>query len=196
MVGRGVGTCTGARGTIDLALDFVSRLTSQATVDKPVCRLNCERRRSGQRSQGQAKLVRFGTANRAFVSAIYIIQRMGNQEIDPSWIAAAVGISHRHLQRLFRHYLKRTPTECLRAHRLQHAKELLARTPISVMDVALATGFTDPTQFAFRYSRAFGVPPSAERGYRHDRATLADQSSASPTGDAPDYIFVCGILSH
>lgn len=93
MVERAVGTCAGASATIDLALDFVARLTSQATIDKLVCRLNCERRRSGQRSQRQAKLARFGTANRAFVSAIDIIQRMGNEEIDPSRIAAGLSSS-------------------------------------------------------------------------------------------------------
>ncbi|NJO35356.1 MAG: helix-turn-helix domain-containing protein [Rhodospirillales bacterium] len=169
VIENAVGTCAGASTTIDFALDFVARLTSQAIADRIACRLNCEKRRSGQRSQRQVKLARFGTANRAFVSAIDVIQRMGNEALDPSRIAVEVGVSHRHLQRLFQRYLKRTPTECLRAHRLQHAKELLARTPMSITEVALATGFTNATHFTVRYSKAFGLCPSAERDARHQQ---------------------------
>lgn len=164
IIGRTVGTCAGASATLDFALHFVAHSTSQAIADRLACRLNCEKRRIGQQSQRQVKLARFGTANQAFVSAIDVIQRMGNEALDPGRIALEVGVSHRHLQRLFQRYLKRTPTECLRAHRLQHAKELLARTPMSILEVALATGFTNPTQFAVRYSKAFGLRPSAERG--------------------------------
>jgi transcriptional regulator GlxA family with amidase domain len=54
-------------------------------------------------------------------------------------------------------------------HRLQHAKELLARTPMSITEVALAAGFTNPTHFAVRYSKAFGLSPSAERNARYQQ---------------------------
>jgi AraC family transcriptional regulator, glycine betaine-responsive activator len=167
VVDRAIGTCAGTSATIDFALELVGRLTSQVIADRLASRLNCERRRSGQHAQRHVNPVRFGKANRAFVSAIELIQRMDNEELDLSRIAAAVGVSNRHLQRLFRQHLKRTPTQHLRAYRLQQAKELLTRTPMSITDVALATGFANPSHFAVRYSKAFGLSPSAERDARH-----------------------------
>lgn len=160
---RAIGTCAGASTTTDFALDFVGRVTNQAVADRLASRLNCERRRSGQHAQRHVNPVCFGKPSQAFVSAIEVIQRMENEELDPSRIAAAVGVSNRQLQRLFRRYLKKTPSQHLWAYRLEQAKELLARTPMSITEVALATGFTNPSHFAVRYSKAFGLSPSAER---------------------------------
>jgi transcriptional regulator GlxA family with amidase domain len=162
-------TCAGASATADFVLDFVGRVTSQAIADRLASRLNCETRRSGQHAQRHVNTARFGKANRAFVSAIELIQRMDNEKLEPNRIAAAVGVSNRQLQRLFRRYLKRTPSQHLRAYRLQQAKELLTRTPMSITEVALATGFANPSHFAVRYAKAFGLSPSAQRDARHNQ---------------------------
>lgn len=167
-----VGTCAGASATIDFALDFVERLTSQAIADRLASRLNCERRRSGQHSQRHVSTVRVGYPNQAFASALELIQTLDNEELDPGRIAAAVGISNRQLQRLFQRHLKRTPSQHLMAYRLEQARELLARTPMSITEVALATGFANPSHFAVRYSKTFGISPSAERGARQSMTAL------------------------
>lgn len=167
LVSGAVGTCAGASAMTDFALDFVERLTSPAIADRLASRLNCERRRSGGHAQRHVNPARFGKPNQAFVSAIELIQKMDNEDLEPNRIAAAVGVSNRQLQRLFRRYLKKTPSQHLWAYRLQQAKELLARTPMSITEVALATGFTNPSHFAVRYSKAFGLSPSAERDARH-----------------------------
>jgi transcriptional regulator GlxA family with amidase domain len=159
-----IGTCAGASATADLMLDFVSRLTRQAVADRLADRLNCEKRRTGQNFQRHAVPVRFGAPNQAFVSAIDEIQRTESCEFDLSRIAAAAGVSSRQLQRLFRRYLKRTPTQHFMTHRLEQAKELLTRTQMSVIEVAIATGFTSPSHFSLRYAKAFGISPSADRG--------------------------------
>jgi AraC family transcriptional regulator, glycine betaine-responsive activator len=164
-----IGSCAGASATTDLALDLVGRFTSQAVANRLASRLNCETRRSGQHAQRHVNPARFGKPNQAFVSAIELIQKMDNEELDPNRIAAAIGVSNRQLQRLFRRYLKKTPTQHLRAYRLQQAKELLTRTPMSITEVALAAGFTNPSHFAVRYSMAFGLSPSAERDARHNQ---------------------------
>lgn len=158
-----IGTCAGASATTDLMLDFVGRRTSQGFADRLADRLNCERRRTTRHLQRHSIPLRCGTTNLALASAIEEIQKVDNSDLDLSRIAKAAGISSRQLQRLFRCYLKRTPTQYLMTHRLEQAKELLTRTKMSVIEVAIATGFTSPSHFSLRYAKAFGISPSAER---------------------------------
>ena len=55
--------------------------------------------------------------------------------------ASANNVSERTLQRLFRRHLRTTIGAYHRACRLEHARELLRLTPLSVIEVALTAGF-------------------------------------------------------
>jgi transcriptional regulator GlxA family with amidase domain len=78
-------------------------------------------------------------------------------------IARRVGVSLRQLERFFqsqlgvgmhRHYL---------ALRLGRARQLLRESTISILDIAIATGFTSASQFSRAFRKAFGTSPTATR---------------------------------
>ena len=81
-------------------------------------------------------------------------------------LAAAVGLSERHLCTAFQVSTGRPPHRWLLDRRVERAKALLEAEPSRrVTEVALACGFTSSAHFATVFRRAMGKAPSA---WRHD----------------------------
>ncbi|MBK5934133.1 AraC family transcriptional regulator with amidase-like domain [Rhodovulum imhoffii] len=98
-----------------------------------------------------------------------VIQTMeGNLEepIPPVVLARNAGMSTRQLERLFRRYLNRSPKRYYMELRLQKARNLLMQTDMSVINVALACGFTSPSHFSKCYRAHYSTTPYRERGTR------------------------------
>lgn len=77
--------------------------------------------------------------------------------------AAAVGLSARRLESLFRAAVGTTPGAWALQQRLQAARRLLAETPHPLAEIALRTGFSSPATLSRACRRAFGQPPGALR---------------------------------
>ena len=77
--------------------------------------------------------------------------------------AAAVGLSPRRLEVLFRQAFGTTPGAHGLALRLQAARRMLAETQHPLAEVALRTGFTSPATLSRAFRKAFGHPPGALR---------------------------------
>ena len=73
-------------------------------------------------------------------------------------------MSTRQLERLFRRYLNRSPKRYYMELRLQKARNLLMQTDMSVINVALACGFSSPSHFSKCYRAFYGRTPYRERG--------------------------------
>ena len=84
--------------------------------------------------------------------------------ISPSTLASEVGMSTRQLERLFRRYLNRSPKRYYMELRLQKARNLLMQTDMSVINVALACGFSSPSHFSKCYRSHYDTTPYRERG--------------------------------
>ena len=73
-------------------------------------------------------------------------------------------MSTRQLERLFRRYLSRSPKRYYMELRLGKARNLLLQTDMSVINVALACGFTSPSHFSKCYRALYKTTPYRERG--------------------------------
>ncbi|MDC0739292.1 helix-turn-helix domain-containing protein, partial [Cognatishimia sp. SS12] len=80
-----------------------------------------------------------------------------------SELAALVHVSVRQLERLFRRYLSQSPGRFYADMRLKRAHDLLHRTNMPLIDIAMACGFSSPSHFAKRYRLLYGVSPSQLR---------------------------------
>lgn len=78
--------------------------------------------------------------------------------------AAAVGLSPRRLEMLFRQAFGTTPGAHGLSLRLQAARKLLAETKHPLSEVALRCGFTSPATLSRAFRRAYGRPPGQMRG--------------------------------
>lgn len=79
-------------------------------------------------------------------------------------LAGAAAVSPSYLSRVFRKQYGCGPRQALELVRLERARTMLARSNLSVSQVAHACGFADPLYFSRRFRAAFGVAPSACRG--------------------------------
>lgn len=78
-------------------------------------------------------------------------------------MAGAAGLSPFHYLRVFASVLDVTPHQYLVRCRLRNAARLLADTPCSVTDAALAAGFADLSNFVRTFRRTVGLTPGAFR---------------------------------
>ena len=90
-------------------------------------------------------------------------------------LGARVGMSARHLRRLFRQHLGVTPDQFARSRRAHFARRLLDDTDLSVADVAFASGFSSLRQFNRTMTEVFRSTPTELRARRRrDDRILTD----------------------
>ena len=84
-------------------------------------------------------------------------------------LAARLGCTGRHLNRIFRSELGATPATLGRAHRVQLAKRLIDAGGLSLSDVAMHAGYGSQRRFNDEMKAVFGCPPSRLRRSRTQR---------------------------
>ncbi len=97
------------------------------------------------------------------VRALRFIQARAFQDIVVKDILHEVPVSRRSLEIQFRRYLGRSPAEEIRRVRLDKGRELLARTDMSIGEIASACGFANGTRFGVAFRKRFGKTPLAYR---------------------------------
>ena len=88
------------------------------------------------------------------------------EEFSLERLAEQVGLSRFHFQRLFKAATGVSPSRYQINLRLNTARQLLRETKMSVVDVALEVGYTDPSHFAQLFRRETGLSPSEYRRQR------------------------------
>jgi len=102
-------------------------------------------------------------------------------------IAARLGVSDRHLRRIFETQFGVSPLQYLQTRRLLAAKQLIADTRLPMTQVALASGFASVRRFNAAFLTHYGLNPSA---LRRAGATAGGREDASVTvrlGFRPPY---------
>lgn len=77
-------------------------------------------------------------------------------------LSSLAGISTRHMQRLFRLHFGQSPMEYYLVLRLERARQLLRQSKLTILEIALACGFSSPSSFSRSYRKQFGYPPKSE----------------------------------
>lgn len=78
-------------------------------------------------------------------------------------LAARLGVSSRHLSRLFQRHLGALPTTVAKTRRLHFAKQLISDTNLTMAEVAMASGFRSIRRFNEVFRQYYGRPPSELR---------------------------------
>jgi len=105
-------------------------------------------------------------------------------------LAARLGVSDRHLRRIFQAEHGVTPLQYVQTRRLLTAKQLLTDTRWPVAQVALASGFRSVRRFNAAFAESYRMSPTRLRGARDARAEDAAGSLGLQLGfrtpfDAP-----------
>lgn len=78
-------------------------------------------------------------------------------------LAEHLGVTARHLRRLFEKHLGASPVSVATTRRLHFAKRLLSETALPVTEVAYSSGFSSLRRFNVVFKEAYGRPPTAIR---------------------------------
>ena len=185
--------CYLAMKTHDARFDgsFFTAVTSTGIYCRPVCRVKLPRRENCRffRHAAQAEAAGFrpclrcrpelaprasGAASWSTEDASRILALQAARLIDEpdAWsedgpgaaqIAARLGVSDRHLRRIFEVQFGVSPLQYLQTRRLLAAKQLIADTRLPMTQVALASGFASVRRFNAAFLEHYGLNPSALR---------------------------------
>jgi AraC family transcriptional regulator of adaptative response / DNA-3-methyladenine glycosylase II len=97
----------------------------------------------------------------------------GNQSVE--MLAQVLGLSARHLRRIFEEYLGASPIEIMQTQKLHLAKQLIQETDKPIGEIAYATGFNSIRRFNEVFKTTYKVPPS---DFRKKKTKHAQQKDA------------------
>ncbi len=157
-------TTAGGTASVDLILTLIATDHGQDLANMVADQMIYSNIRTGQDTQRLSIPTRIGVRHPKLAEVIRMMEQNIEEPISPSVLAADVHMSTRQLERLFSRYLGRSPKRYYMELRLQKARNLLMQTEMSVINVALACGFSSPSHFSKCYRSQYATTPYRERG--------------------------------
>ena len=111
----------------------------------------------------------------------YMEEHFSDPEISITALADSLGLSTTRFSLSFKGKMDMSPLEYLTLLRVEHAKELLASTDLTIRDISARSGYYDPGSFIRRFKQVTGETPLQ---YRHGRGTR-NEGNDRPDAMAP-----------
>ncbi|ODC02813.1 AraC family transcriptional regulator [Terasakiispira papahanaumokuakeensis] len=156
-------TCSGGTAAMDMMLFLIGSQHGMNLASEISEQFVCERIRTHSDPQRIPLLSRLGTSQPKLIEAVQLMEANIGEPLSSDDIAFHVGISRRHLERLFKQNLDSVPSKYYLTLRLSHAKQLLLQTDKSIAEIGLTCGFTTAPHFSTTYKNHFGITPRQER---------------------------------
>ncbi|MEM7546533.1 MAG: GlxA family transcriptional regulator [Pseudomonadota bacterium] len=157
-------TSAGGTSSADMMLHMINEELGRDLAAMVIDQLVLTPTRSETDEQRLSVPARMGVRHPKLTTVIHMMEENIEDPISPADLAQDVAMSTRQLERLFRRYLNRSPKRYYMELRLQRARNLLLQTDMTVINVALACGFTSPSHFSKCYRSHFDRTPYRERG--------------------------------
>jgi AraC family transcriptional regulator len=119
--------------------------------------------RISEGSQQPSIKLRGGLPGRSLRRLEEYVRENLTQPICLAELSGIAGLSKRHFLRAFQESVGATPYNYVLSLRIGEAKRRLSETGDSIVDVALATGFSHAQHFSTSFKKATGLTPSAFR---------------------------------
>lgn len=156
-------TCAGGIAALDMIHEMISGHHGQEFATRVSdWFMHTDIRASGQ-PQRAGYVARYGTTSAPVIRAIECMENHMDDPLDLGQIADLSGVGQRQLNRLFKEKIGKGTMAFYRDLRLEKAKNLLGQSPLSITEIALATGFCSSAHFAKSFRNRFASPPSAFR---------------------------------
>jgi transcriptional regulator GlxA family with amidase domain len=170
-------TCGGRCTTLDFSLLCIDQLCGNDIARRIADKFNRDQFRPLNKRQTDSAEAGPRRLPPSLRRALEIINNNIEEPISSTDLALMSEICARQLQRLFVRHFGMTPGRFYQNHRLKCARQLIARTPLSVTEIALATGFKTASHFSKSYRLLFGVRPSMdERSPRKKASKLGAEA--------------------
>jgi transcriptional regulator GlxA family with amidase domain len=183
-------TCAGGTASLDLMLAMIRTRHGDELASAISEQFIHDRIRKSDDHQRMELKARLQVRNRKILQVIELMESCIENTMDVAAFARVVCVTPRQLERLFVMELGESPARYYRNLRLTRARHLLRQSPMSVVQVALATGFNSASSLSRAYRESYGCSPSSDRWEsgntgrsRGNGAPVRPASVADPKGD-------------
>jgi transcriptional regulator GlxA family with amidase domain len=155
-------TSAGMTAGIDLALAMVEKDHGAELAHSVAQKLVMYHRRAGGQSQHSALLELEPKSDRIQTVLGYAREHLA-ETLSVEQLADVASLSPRQFSRAFRAETGQSPAKAIENLRLEAARQMLERGRLTLEQIALETGFSDPRRMREAFLRAFGQPPQVIR---------------------------------
>ncbi|WP_264210552.1 GlxA family transcriptional regulator [Leisingera thetidis] len=153
----------GKTGALDLALHVVAEVYGKPAATR-LAQAFIHTRLSDARSTQNGEVMHAALSGSGLVNkAIALFRDHLENPLSMTDAARILGSSPRRIERHFKQHCGTTPCSYYRQMRLDHARKLLLRTNMTLIEVAIAAGFSTSASFASAFQQVYGTTPNALR---------------------------------
>jgi transcriptional regulator GlxA family with amidase domain len=172
LIDRNRSTCAGQAASLDYSMAMLRHMCGDALYHLVGNELIYTAPRSAELRQREIINPQPFMTNPLLSRAQRIMQENVESPLDIETVAERCGISIRELQYLFQRHLNTSPKKRYIALRLQHAKELLLYSSMSIRETGLASGFMTPSAYYRAFLAVFQTSPQEYRNAFAKKSTV------------------------
>lgn len=162
-VDHNIFTCAGGTASLDMMLHLIGESLGPEIVTKVCEQCLIDRIRAPDDRQRLPIGARVGVQNPRLLEIVELMEANISEPISLVEMSRLTGISRRHVERLFRHHMGRSPARYYLDVRLERARRLLRHSNMPIVEVAVASGFVSASHFSKRYRERYKVSPQVDR---------------------------------
>ena len=125
---------------------------------------------------------RLGSSHPKLTQAVLLMEANIEEPLTTDEIAQHVCVSRRQLERIFKQYLNRVPSQYYLELRLNKARQMLMQTSKSIIQIGLSCGFSSGPHFSSAYRNFFGATPREDRNQRRSSSPFELSSAPAERG--------------
>ena len=163
-------TCSGGVAGLDMMVTLITRDHGYELGAAVSDWFLHTRIREGARPQRMDLRFRLGIVDEKLLKVLKAMEASQEAPLSRQRLAELAGVSVRQLERSFREQMGLGLHGHYLGLRLKRSRQLLRETSLSMLEIALATGFRSASQFSRAFAREFGFPPREARS-RERRAS-------------------------
>jgi len=170
-------TASGGLTVLDMLLALLAHEQGAELAGAVSEELVVERIREGGERQRIPLQNRIGSSHPKLTQAVLLMEANIEEPLTTDEIARHVCVSRRQLERIFKQYLGRVPSQYYLELRLNKARQLLVQTSKSIIQIGLSCGFSSGPHFSSAYRNFFGATPREDRNLHRGATAFESRPS-------------------
>jgi transcriptional regulator GlxA family with amidase domain len=158
-------SASGATAAMDMMLHFIGTQHGVTVASSVAEQFIYNRMRGSQAPQRVSTTQKYAFRHPKLRRLTELLDSQLERRVDVRELADTSGLSARQVHRLFKTHLGMSPQAYHRKLRLQRARDMLRQTELTVLEIAMASGFCSSSDFSRVYRRAFRQSPHQDRSF-------------------------------
>jgi transcriptional regulator GlxA family with amidase domain len=156
-------SASGATAAMDMMLHLIGGQHGVSVASSVAEQFIYNRIRGPQAPQRLSTTQKFALRHPKLRRLTELLDSQLERRVDVGELARVSKLSTRQVHRLFKTHLGMSPQAYHRKLRLQRARDMLRQTELTVVEIAMASGFSSSSDFSRVYRRVFHQSPQRDR---------------------------------